>query len=264
MHKHLWYLNVAQRQWWEEKANLNDNRGFLGMALIPHFPINFFMHILLWKQTQQESVFPARRLQETQGAQVEGWGEEGIVGVHRLSWVRLTWFWHSSSIEPFTPILAANEGSASGSGTTTPTRNDWKGKEGLWTSAALPPGGAKKAALHLPNTWRFPSLTFKASIPGIARSNQPVSPKGNQSWIFIGRTDAEAGAPILWPPDTKSWLIGKDPDAGKDWRQEEKGTMENEMVGWHHRLNGHGFEQALGVGEGQGGLVCYSSWGRKE
>ena len=92
---------------------------------------------------------------------------------------------------------------------------------------------------------------------------QPVKPKGNQSWIFIGRTDAEAEAPILWPPDTKNWLIGKDPDAGKDWRQ-EKGTTDDEMVGWHHRLNGHESEQAPGVGDGQGRLACCSPWGRPE
>ena len=93
---------------------------------------------------------------------------------------------------------------------------------------------------------------------------QPVNPKGNQSWIFIGRTDAEAEAPVLWPPDAKSWLLGKDPDAGKDWRWEEKGVTEDEMVGWHHRLNGHEFEWTLGVGDGQGGLACCSPWGRKE
>ena len=90
---------------------------------------------------------------------------------------------------------------------------------------------------------------------------QPVDPRGNQSWIFIGRTDAEAETPVLWPPDVKSWLIGKDPDAGKDWGQEEKGTTEDKMVGWHQRLNGHGFGWTLGVGDGQGGLVCCSSWG---
>ena len=93
---------------------------------------------------------------------------------------------------------------------------------------------------------------------------KPVNPKGNQSWIFIGRTDAEAQAPVLWPPGVNSWLIWKDPDAGKDWRQEEKGTTEDEMVGWHHRLNGHEFEQALGVGDGQGSLACCSPWDRKE
>ena len=92
---------------------------------------------------------------------------------------------------------------------------------------------------------------------------QPVHPKGDQSWKFIGRTDAEAETPILWPPDAKHWLIGKDPDSGKDWRQEEKGTTEDEMVGWHHRLNGHEFEQAPGVGDGQGSLVCCSPWGRR-
>ena len=91
-----------------------------------------------------------------------------------------------------------------------------------------------------------------------------AKPKGNQSWLFIGRTDAEAEAPILWPPDAKNWLIGEDPDAGKDWRWEEKRTTEDEMVGWHHRLDRHEFEQALGVGGGHGSLVCCSPWGQKE
>ena len=95
------------------------------------------------------------------------------------------------------------------------------------------------------------------------RSNQSI-PKGNQPWILIGRTDAEVEAPILRPPDAKSWLIWKDPDAGKDWRQKENGTTEDEMVGWHHWLHGHAFEQASGVGDGQGGLTCCSPWGRKE
>ena len=86
---------------------------------------------------------------------------------------------------------------------------------------------------------------------------KPVHPKGNQFWIFIGRTDAEAEAPILWPPDGKSWIIEKDPDAGKNESREEKGTTEDEMVGWYHQLNGHEFEQAPGDGEGQRSLVCY-------
>ena len=92
---------------------------------------------------------------------------------------------------------------------------------------------------------------------------KPVNPKGNQSWIFIGRTaaEAEAEAPVLWPPDVKSQLIGKDPDPGKDWGQEEKGATEDEMVGWHHRRNGHEFEQTPGDSEGQGSLVCCSPWG---
>ena len=93
---------------------------------------------------------------------------------------------------------------------------------------------------------------------------QPVHPKGDQSWVFIGRTDVEAETPILWPPDAKNWLIRKDPDAGKDWRREEKGTTEDEMVGSHHWLNGHEFEQPLGAGDGQGNLVCCSPWGLKE
>ena len=93
---------------------------------------------------------------------------------------------------------------------------------------------------------------------------QPVNPKGNQSQIFIGRIDAKAETPIFWTPDAKSWLIGKDPDAGKDWRQEETGATEDEMVGWHHRLDGHEFEKAPGVGDGQGSLVCCSPWGHIE
>ena len=92
---------------------------------------------------------------------------------------------------------------------------------------------------------------------------QPVHPK-DQSWVFIGRTDAKAETPILWPPHVKTWLIGKDSDAGRDWEQEEKGTAVDEMAGWHHRLNGHEFEWTLGVGDGQGGLACCDSWGCKE
>ena len=91
---------------------------------------------------------------------------------------------------------------------------------------------------------------------------QPVHPKGNQSWIFIARIDAET--PVFWPPDVKNWLIWKDPDSGKDWRQEEKGTTEDKMVGWHHWLNGHESEYTPGVGDGQGGLACCSPWGCKE
>ena len=93
---------------------------------------------------------------------------------------------------------------------------------------------------------------------------QPVNNKGNQSWIFTGRTDAEAETLILWPPDGKNWLTGKDLDAGIDWRQEEKGMTEDENVGWHHGLNGHEFEWTQGVGDGQGGLMSCSPWGCKE
>ena len=91
-----------------------------------------------------------------------------------------------------------------------------------------------------------------------------VNLKGNQPWMHFWRTDAEAKAPILWPPDVKSLLIGKDPDAGKNWGHEEKGVTEDEMVGWHRRINGHEFEQTPGDGEGQGSLACYNPWGRKQ
>ena len=93
------------------------------------------------------------------------------------------------------------------------------------------------------------------------QGDQPVHPKGSQTWTFIGRTDAEAEASVLWPPDAKNWFFWKDPDAGKDWRQKEEETTEDEMVGWHHQLDGHEFEQAPGAGDGQGSLVCCSPWG---
>ena len=92
---------------------------------------------------------------------------------------------------------------------------------------------------------------------------QPVHPKGDQCWVFIERTDAETETPVLWPPHAKSWLIGKNPDAGRDWGQ-EKGTTEDQMAGWHHRLDAHEFGWTPGIGDGQGGLACYGSWGRKE
>ena len=106
--------------------------------------------------------------------------------------------------------------------------------------------------------WCFWTVVLEKTLqsPLDWKEIQPVHPKGNQFWIFIGRTDAEAETPILWPPDAKNWLIGKDPDAGKDWRWEEKGMTEDEMVWWHHWPKGHEFEQALGGGEGQGNLAC--------
>ena len=113
--------------------------------------------------------------------------------------------------------------------------------------------------------WCFWTVVLKTlESPLDCKEIQPVHPKGDQSWVFIGRTDAKAETPVLWPPDVKSWLIGKDPDAGKDWGHEEKGTTEDEMVGWHHRLNGHGFGWTLGFGDGQGGLACCCPGGHKE
>ena len=108
--------------------------------------------------------------------------------------------------------------------------------------------------------WCFWTVVLEKTLenPLDCKKIKLVHPKGNQSWIFIGRTDAEA--PVLWPPDSKNWFIGRNPDAGKDWGQEEKEMRENKMNGWHHRLNGHEFEQVPGDGEGQGGLVCCSPW----
>ena len=118
----------------------------------------------------------------------------------------------------------------------------------------------------VPKNWCFWTVVVEKTLesPLDCKEIQPVNPKGNQSWIFIGRTDVEAQTPILWPPDAKNWLTGKDSDAGKNWRREEKGTTEDEMVGWHHRLDGHEFERSPGVGNGHGSLACCSPWGHKE
>ena len=117
-----------------------------------------------------------------------------------------------------------------------------------------------------PKNWCFWTVVLEKTLesPLDSKEIKPISHKGDQSWVFIGRTDAEAETAVLWPPDVKNWLIGKDPDAGKDWRQEEKWTTEDEIVGWHHWLNGHEFEQAPGVGDRQGSLACCSPWGFKE
>ena len=113
--------------------------------------------------------------------------------------------------------------------------------------------------------WCFWTVVLEKTLesPLDCKEIQPVHPKADQSWVFTGRTDVEAETPIHWPPVAKNWLIWKDTDAGKDWRREEKGTTEGKMDGWHHWLDGHEFEQALGVGDGQGSLVCYRPWGRK-
>ena len=114
--------------------------------------------------------------------------------------------------------------------------------------------------------WCFQTVVLEETLesPLDSKEIKPVNPKGNQPWIFIGCTYAEAEPPILWPPDVKSWLIGKDPDSGKNWGQEENGAMEGEMAGWHHWFNGQEFEQTLGDSEAQGSLTCGSPWGCKE
>ena len=115
-----------------------------------------------------------------------------------------------------------------------------------------------------PKNWCFWTVVLEKTLesPLDSKEIQSVHPKGNQSWIVIGRTDVEAEAPILWPPDAKNWLIGKDRDAGKDWRWEEKQMTEYAMVGWHNWLDEHEFEQTLGVGDGQGSLECCNPWGQ--
>ena len=135
-------------------------------------------------------------------------------------------------------------------------------RQEYWSGLPLP---SPKEGWVLKN-WCFWTMVLEKTLesPWDCKEIQPVHPKGDQPWIFIRRIDVEAETPILWLPDAKSWLIWKDPDAGKDWGQEEKGTTEDEMVGWHHRFNGHGFGWIPGVGNGQGSLVCCGSWGRKE
>ena len=116
-----------------------------------------------------------------------------------------------------------------------------------------------------PKNWCFWTVMLEKTVESpLDWKIKPVNPKGNQPWIFIGRTDSEAEIPIVWPPVVKNWLIGKNSDAGKDWRQEEKGTTEDKTVGWHHQLCGHEFEQAPWVGDGQGSLACCSPCGHKE
>ena len=117
-----------------------------------------------------------------------------------------------------------------------------------------------------PKNWCFWTMVLEKTLesPLDCKEIHLVHPKGNQSWIFTGQTDTEAETQMLWPPDMKSWLFRKDLDAGKDWRQEEKRLTEDEMVGGHHQLNGHEFEQAPGFGDGQGSLMCCSPWGHKE
>ena len=114
--------------------------------------------------------------------------------------------------------------------------------------------------------WCFWTVVLEKTLesPLDCKEIQPVHSKGNRSWLFFGRTDGKAETPVLWPPDVKSWLIGKDPDSGRDWGQEEKGMTEDEMAGWHHGLDGHESEWTPGVGDGQGGLACCDSWGSKE
>ena len=118
----------------------------------------------------------------------------------------------------------------------------------------------------VPKNWCFWTVVLEKTLesPLDYKEIQPVHSKGDQSWVFIGRNDAEDETPILWLPHVKSWLFGKDSDAGRDWGQKEKGRTEDEMAGWHHRLDGHEFGWTPGVGDGQGGLVCCDSWGRKE
>ena len=118
----------------------------------------------------------------------------------------------------------------------------------------------------VPKNWCFWTVVLEKTLesPLDCKKIQPVHPKGYQSWVFFGRNDAKAETPILWPPHGKSWLTVKDSDAGRDWRQEEKGMTEDKMAGWNHGLNGRESEWTLGAGDGQGGLACCDSWGRKE
>ena len=118
----------------------------------------------------------------------------------------------------------------------------------------------------VPKNWCFWTVVLEKTLESLldCKEIQPVHSKGDQSWVFFGRTDAKAKTPILWPLHVKSWLIGNDSDAGRDWGQEEKGTTEDEMAVWHHRLDAHGFGWTPGVDDGQGGLACHGSWDHRE
>ena len=128
--------------------------------------------------------------------------------------------------------------------------------------------GCERWTIKKAECWRIEAFELwcwrRLESPLDCKEIQPVHPKGDQSRVFFGRNDAKAEIPVLWPPHAKSWLIGKDSDAGRDWVQEEKWTTEDEMAGWHHWLYGHEFDWTPGIGDGQGGLACFNSWGRKE
>ena len=138
---------------------------------------------------------------------------------------------------------------------------NWVAEHKVWVVLSGQSWGNKTAKVSA-----FWTVVLEKTLENLldCKEIKPVYSKGTQSWIFIGRTDVEAETPILGPPDAKNRLIGKDPDAGKDWRQEEKGMTEDEMDGWHHWLDGHEFEQAPDIGDGHGGLACCSLWGHKE
>ena len=182
------------------------------------------------------------------------------------------------------PLVTWWQGTGKGEAFSSPMIREWVYPSGLWTShihfCLFPPSsqGYGFSSSHVwmweldceeswvPKNWCFWTVVLEKTLksPLDCKEIQSVHPKGDQSWIFIGRTDAEDEAPILWPPDEKSWLTGKDSDARRDWGQEEKGTAEDEMAGWHHWLDGREFEWTPGIGHGQGSLVCCDSWGRKE
>ena len=150
-------------------------------------------------------------------------------------------------------------------------RHDFADKDPSSQSCGFSSSHAWMWELDYKESWTLKNWCFWTAVlektlgsPLDCKNIQPVHAKGDQSWMFVGRTDVEAETPRLWPPDVKRWLIWKDPDAGKDWGQEEKGTTEDETVERHHWLNGHGFGWTLGIGDGQGGLGCCGSWGCKE
>ncbi len=133
-----------------------------------------------------------------------------------------------------------------------------------WRRLLRVPWTARRSNQSILKEIRTVVLEKTLESPLDCKEIQPVHSEGDQPWDFFGRNDAKAETPVLWPPHVKSWLIGKDPDAGRDWGQEEKGTTEDEMAGWHHWLDGRESEWTPGVGDGQGGLVCCDSWGLKE
>ena len=188
---------------------------------------------------------------------------------YKATVIKTLWYWHKNrNVDQWNKTKSRDKSMH----LWTPYLRQWREDKGLYSqSYGFSSSHAWIWELKHKESWASKNWCFWTVVldktlesPLGCKKIQPVHPKGNQSWLFIGRTDAETEAPKLWPPDVKSQLIRKDPDAGRDWRQEEMGTTEDQMVGWHHWLNGCEFSKTPGDGEGQGSLECCSPWGCRE
>ena len=184
----------------------------------------------------------------------------GFPVLHLLEFAQIHVHWVSDAIQPSHPLSSPSPPAPNPSQHPYIWSKLWFSSSHVWMWESDHKEG------WAPKNWYFWTAMSEKTLesPLDSKEIEPINPKGNQSWIFIGKTDAETETPVLCPPDVKSQLIRKDPDTGKDWRQEGKGMNEDKMVGWHHWLNGHEFEQAPGDGEGQESLVCCIPWGCEE